>query len=296
MLHIRIKWIIIGIIILGCLLAILYWAYPKEPILTIYLSREKRTVRIPLERYVAGVVAAEMPSCFAMEALKAQAVIARTYALKNRNISKHNNVADLCDDPAHCQAYKSLDADVNLGVKVKAWTAALSTKGQVIVYRGHLAEAVYHSTCGGHTENASWVWQSEVPYLKGVPCHTDKHSPFYRQTIQLPKKSLMGLLKLDPAKPLNPKITERTPSGRAYEVSLGGNSYKAVYLRKVLNLPSTYFEVEEKEDALVFGVKGWGHGVGLCQYGADGLARSGFDYIQILQYYYPGIDVYKFRY
>lgn len=172
----------------------------------------------------------------------------------------------------------------------------------VATYRGKLIEPVYHSTSGGRTEASSEVWKYSFPYLQSVVCKWDKQSPRYLNTAVMTISQVAQKLNTNlgsvpaasgGAKSLL-KVLERTVSGRVKTIRVGDKTYNGTEFRRLLGLSSTYIDWETDGDKITFKTKGYGHGVGLCQYGADGMARQGKSYQDILTYYYRGITVEKY--
>ncbi len=278
-------------------------------IVRVYLHGEDRIVKIQLEDYLVGVVAAEMPAEFPLEALKAQAVAARTYAVKRLGASGVENPlhqgADLCDDHRHGQAWLSrADLKERWGTlqyyryyyKVKQ--AVDETRGQVLTYQGQLIDPAYHASCGGRTENSEDVWKFEAPYLRSVPCPYDT-DPEPVQTVSYSleqvDQALGTTLAAIPAagKQNLPEIkaTEKTATGRPKGLLIGGRSFSAVAVRDLLGLRSTNFTWKVEGGEVAFTTTGHGHGVGLCQYGAKGMALHGYNYRTILGHYYSGVEI-----
>lgn len=275
----------------------------------VYLHDENRIEEMRLEEYVKGVVAAEMPAEFELEALKAQAVAARTFAVKNMIVFGGSGVgdhpgADVSSDPHQNQAWLSAAqlrarwGDANYD---RYWTkvsrAVDETRGLIATYNGEPINAVFHSTSGERTASAKEVWGFDYPYLQSVTDTWDKKSPRYTDSkeftiAQLEEKlgddiGVMAAMQ-NGSNPVS-QIIERTESGRVDKIRLGSKVLSGIVLRQKLDLRSTNFTVEVKGDKLVFKTIGYGHGVGLCQYGADGMAKEGKDFRQILTYYYTGI-------
>lgn len=276
---------------------------------TITLSMEKGVVaELPLEEYVLGVTAAEMPSSFHPEALKAQSVIARTYALwKSETGNDRHPESDLCTDAGHCQAYYGESAlrerwgSSYDDTYAKMKSAVDATAGQVLVYQDGLAQTYYHSTCGGRTASALEVWGEDIPYLQSVSCSHDSHAPRYRETFTIGLSELPWLLG-DGVSPCIavaegeevshvPTAEGKTESGRIQTVSYAGLLFDAKDFRTALGLNSANFTLEAKGDTLIVTTLGFGHGVGLCQYGADGMAKAGEDYKSILAHYYHDVSL-----
>lgn len=278
-----------------------------------------RVVELPLEEYVKGVVAAEMPAAFHPEALKAQAVLARTYVVRRLRLFGGAGVADgradISSHPAQGQAWldqRALRDRWGLIGYFRNWgkvsAAVEATAGQVLTYRGELADALYHSTCGGHTESAAEVWGREVPYLTGVPCDFCRHSPHYRTRVEVSLSDLKqgtvsgaasssasaatsaGASGTGSGTPVL-ALVESTATGRVKTLRVAGAVLSGTDARARFNLPSTWFTWQVEGDRVRFEVRGSGHGVGMCQYGADGQARQGRTYLQIINYYFPGTEV-----
>lgn len=262
---------------------------------------EGRIYRFDLEEYLVGVVAAEMPACFELEALKAQAVAARTLAARRMKRfggqgCQHFANADFCDDPAEHQAWLG---EVSLRKRWPGWSyfgyynkirrAVQESSGLIMIYQNRPIDAVFHSTCGGATASAKDVWNNEIPYLTRVKCDFDKHSPRYHNTFFFTWTDLERRFKIPGALFKNIKIESVTSQGRVSTLSLGKQLIKGNEFRSKLGLTSTCFSWKTNDSGLSLLVKGYGHGVGLCQYGADGLAKKGWRFHQILKYYYRGI-------
>ncbi|HBK85412.1 MAG TPA: stage II sporulation protein D [Firmicutes bacterium] len=292
----------------------------QQPEITVrlYVSSNKQLLNIGLEEYVKGVLAAEMPAKFHLEALRAQAVAARTYAVKRASVfggkgCNSHPQADLCDDPAHCQAWlpaAELQKQWGMLEYQSNWSkicqAVESTAGEIITYQGVAIDPLFHSTCGGKTEDAGAVWQQSLPYLVSVECPYCKHSPklkteqrysltAFASAIQALDGSIAVTAQSLRATPPNFSIAKKTATGRADTVSIAGKTLQATTLRYTLGLNSTRFTHQVEGDQIVFAVQGYGHGVGLCQYGADGMGEAGFDYRAILQFYYRGTQVTNIR-
>ncbi|MGI9953446.1 stage II sporulation protein D [Moorellaceae bacterium AZ2] len=312
----------VAVIILPSLIikGVSFWRSPVE------VKTEERLVRLydhvrgeiralPLEEYVAGVVAGEMPADFELEALKAQAVAARTYALKKMEEArakpdeKHPN-ADLCSDPTHCQAWVPEQALRQrygwwraLRYQRKIQQAVEATRNLVLTYQGQLIVPVYHSNSGGRTESAEAVWGYDIPYLQSVPSPWDREAPRFRNTItwslaEVDQKlgvnlAAVPVAALTPPKGQAIKVEEYTPTGRIKTIKIGDKTFKATELRQLLNLTSTDFTWQVEGDRITFISVGNGHGVGMSQYGANGMAKEGRNFMDILYHYYPGVKLEK---
>jgi stage II sporulation protein D len=285
---------------------------PAGPFVLLRLASTGTVLRLPLEQYVMGVVAAEMPASFELEALRAQAVLARTYVVGRMRAfggagDPDHSEADISDDPARGQAWldeAALRARWGVLSYAAYWRrieqAVAGTAGIVATYGGELIEAAYHSTCGGQTESSGAVWQSSLPYLAPVACGRCGHSPRFQQTTTLTWREVetklgpaAGALAVAASGGRTQLITvlSKTPGGRAAEVRVGDARVTGVALRAALGLPSASFAVRETAAGAVFTTRGFGHGVGMCQYGADGHAKAGLTYDQILSHYLPGVSL-----
>ena len=274
----------------------------------LYDTQARVVYRMPLEEYLVGVVAAEMPANFHLEALKAQAVAARTFTVKRLKCfggkgSKYHPDADLSSDPGEGQAWlgeKELRAKwgMRYGSNLARIQQAVNeTAAILLTYDGKPIEAIYHSTCGGVTEAAVEVWGKDYPYLHSVVCGTDGHSPKYRQTYRFTIQEAAAKLKIQAfqGKAITAstqgngilKMVGQTNTGRAQKIIFAGKEVSAEQFRIALGLNSPRIRYNINGKNLVITTIGYGHGVGLCQYGSDGLAQKGWSFSQILQHYYP---------
>jgi len=236
---------------------------------------------VDLEQYLYSVLGAEMSSNWPLEALKAQAVAARSYAL-NKVYTNRNPIYDV-DDTTTYQVYKGLETEAST-----THQAVEATAGQVMTYGGQVILAVFHSASGGHTENVEDIWASPLPYLRGVPDY-DAGAPVYEWTKDFSSVELSG--KISGVGNIIEMTPERvTPQGRIITMRVkgtgGSRSVSGKDLRKVLGLRSTLFSVEPTGYGFHIRGRGFGHGLGLSQWGAHNLALQGFDYQQILAHYY----------
>lgn len=250
---------------------------------------------LPLDSYLTGVLLAEVPASFHPEALKAQAVVSRTYTLRKLAHSKHVG-ADICADSSCCQAWRS-QKDMPLESIQAAAEAVRATDGLVLTYDGSLIEATFFSCSGGRTEDAVAVWGSDVPYLQAVdspledaPHNADTFSIStgeFAQAIRQasPEADLSG----DPSDWFG-SVTA-TPGGGVDTVEIGGVRFTGVELRSLLGLRSTVFAVNLSGDTFSFETRGYGHRVGMSQYGAQAMALTGSSYSDILLHYYTGVSL-----
>lgn len=246
-------------------------------------------VSMELDEYLVGVVGAEMPASFNIEALKAQAIVARTYTLKTINSGKK-----LSDDNS-TQNYKSNEELKNTWGSSyntyynKVRSAVIDTKGIVIKYNSGLIDALYHSTSNGYTEDASNVWKNSVPYLKSVSSEYDTTNKNFIYNKFISYQDLSNKLGIPVSYSSNIEISEKTNSGRVKYLNIDGNIFNGVNVRTILGLRSTDFVFEKQETGINIITKGYGHGVGMSQYGANGMANNGYSYKDIILHYYKGV-------
>ena len=296
--------IFLGIICLIILIVISLQSCTKPrliepPSINLYLSADNKVISLGLEEYITGCVAAEMPASFELEALKAQAVCARTYAIR-KILDQHlyPQGADLSDDITTCQAYITEtefykrhphNSDQLYG-KIKKVVA--ETEGVVIFYKNKPIDALYHSTCGGQTASGKDSFGQEVAYLTMQKCPYCKESSYYRTEQVFSYGEFSKLMGISLNSNMNIIITNNS-SGRSSTVTIGNNTITTNIIRQKLNLPSNWLNISLKKNNLVIKNRGYGHGAGLCQYGANGLAKDGRDYKEIIRYYYTGVKLYK---
>lgn len=251
------------------------------------------TINIALEDYVIGVVGSEMPALFNSEALKAQSVAARTYALKKTSMgatltATTSDQVYKTNDQLKAMWGNSYDTYYN---KVK--NAVLATKGEVMTYNGNYIDALYFSTSNGRTEDPIYVWSYTQPYLKSVDSKWDIGTTFFNATKTISKSEISSKLGVNLTSISEITINSLTTGGRVNSVTIAGKEFTGVQIRTLLGLRSADFTVSESGNNIVFTTKGWGHGVGMSQYGANGMAKAGYSYSQILKHYYTGISIVK---
>ena len=264
----------------------------KENKTYVIIYRKKGTVeQIELEEYLVGVVAAEMPASFNNEALKAQAILARTYALKK--ISKGEKLTDTVSTQAYIdknEMQKKWSNDYNKYYN-KIVSAVNSTKGQVVKYNGNYIEALYHSTSNGKTESAKEVWGQDIPYLKSIDSSWDKKTSTYLKIENKGFNTLMKILGIDIDKNTNIEILSKDESGRVSKIKIEDKVYTGVEFRTLLGLRSTDFDIAITENGLEIITRGYGHGVGMSQYGANEMAKLGYNYKEIINHYYQNVKI-----
>lgn len=258
-----------------------------------------------LGAYLLGVVRAEMPASFEPQALRAQAVAARTYTLYKIQTGGNHGNADICTDSTCCQAYIAEEkARSNWGGDADAYEAKIEaavqeTDGETALYGGLPILAVFHSSSAGMTRAAGEVWVSDLPYLQSVSSPEERDSiPNYFSRVEFTagefkEKFLAAHPEAQLTGALGSWLTNavRDAAGSVETLQVGGVTVKGTQLRSILNLRSACFEWEVQDGKLVFFVTGFGHGVGMSQYGANAMAKSGEDYKTIVTHYYPGVSV-----
>ena len=260
---------------------------------------------VTMSDWLPGVVAGEMPALFEEEALKAQAVAARTYIMYSMGREKPAHPeADVCDDPACCKAHST---DEELREKwgesyeenmARVLEAVRSTDGEYMSYGGEVIQAVFHSSSAGRTEDSAAIWQAE-PYLVSVESpETAEDVPNYVTSVTVSPEDFRAAVRAvhpeaefgeDPAFWLGAAV--RDASGRVESVDIGGTQVPGTELRTLFQLRSTAFTLDYTAEGFLFTVTGYGHGVGMSQYGANVMAEDGADYEEILTHYYPGAEL-----
>ena len=269
---------------------------PSESVksVTVPILAGERIVEMELNEYLTGVVLAEMPVSFELEAQKAQAVVARTYTMRAYKRGGKHDGAAVCTDSACCQAYISPEDYLSKGGtqdgvdRIRA--AVTATDGQVLTYDGELIEATYFSCSGGVTEDAAAVWGAAYPYLQSVESPGEEGADHYSDTVVFTAAQFENALNRDlsgsPASWFG--VTTYTTGGGVASMEIGGQVYKGTKLRSLLGLRSTAFTVKADSESVAITTKGFGHRVGMSQYGADAMAVLGSTYDEILAHYYRG--------
>ncbi len=281
------------------------------PIIRVYVSKQDKIVEMYFEDYIRGVVSAEMPAEFSVEALKAQAIAARTFAAGNMKIfgrsgcAKHPG-ADVCSD-VHCQAWISKDDRLKGWEAKKApeyWAkitrAVEETKGQIITYKGSLAGRIkYHSSSSGKTENSQYVFNYSEPYLVSVDSPDEETTPKLKTIVIMTKKEFIKrVLDLAPSTKISEKnlssqikILSLTDGDRVEKIKIGDKIFTGIDIRWAMGLNSASFMLTVDTKNVTFNVRGNGHGVGMSQWGANTMGKLGKSYKEILQHYYKGVEI-----
>lgn len=275
---------------------------------SLYIEKEDKILNLKVQDYLTGVLFAEMDPEYEKEALKAQAVAAYTFYLYTMEQQLKSPDPDLkgayiSDNPGSYQAYlKSTESKEKFGENYSAYlekiTAAISeVKGVSITYKGEPILSVFHSYNAGATEDAKTVWGESYPYLKSVPSQGDKLSPVVSELVTFTadeikeKMTKENTLSLDGDKAEWLGNVQQNEIGTVTSITFGGKEFTGAEMRKTLGLKSANFTVELKDDNFTFTVNGYGHGVGMSQYGADYMARQGSDYKEILSHYFTGVTI-----
>ena len=274
---------------------------------TIKLLHEKtgEVEEVALDTYLCNVVSAEMPADFELEALKAQAIVARTYTIYKIQNKKHEN-ADICDSSSCCQAWISKedrlakwDEAVRDNNCQKIEQAVNDTKGKIITYEGKPINAFFHSNSGGKTEIPVNVWGGTgYPYLQVVETAGEEGYSQYQSEAIFSQEDLINKLKtkyeditIDFNNDEDLKVLDYTDSGRVKTVKFGNHEISGTETRTLLGLRSTNFEIIKENENIKFSVKGYGHGVGMSQTGADSLAKEGKNCEDIIKHFYVGVEI-----
>ena len=268
----------------------------KKSDIKIKVKQEKKNkiIELDLEDYVKGVLAGEMPVYFDSEALKAQAVAARTYALKRIN---KNNVYDVVDTVMN-QVY--LDNETlkqnwgsNYQKNIKKINEAVdNTQGEYVDYNGVYADTLFFSTSVGNTENSEEIFGNKISYLRSVSSEWDEEvSPVYEQKYTFTREKFCSKLKMTGCDKIYIDILNETSTGRIKSIKINNKQFTGTGVAYMLGIRSNYFTVTIENNKVVVVTKGFGHGVGMSQYGAQGMAKNGYDYKEILVHYYQGTTI-----
>ena len=271
--------------------------YVTNNIIRVKNEKTNQITELPFEDYIKGVVAGEMPATFELEVLKAQAVASRSYAMyqmtatKDKEYDVVNTTANqvyLTDDELKENWKEEYPEKIN---KIK--TAIAETSGEYLTYQGQIVNAMFFSTSVGQTENSEEVFVSALPYLRSVDSKWDQQSPAYTDTYTFDLKEFYTKLNLPYNQTLTIEVTEKTSTGRTKKLKINGQELNGRDFASKLSLRSNYFTVVQNNDKVTITTKGFGHGVGMSQYGANGMAKEGYKYDQILKHYYQNTEIKK---
>lgn len=260
--------------------------------ITVYRSNGS-VINLNMTDYLIGVVSSEMPASFNLEALKAQSVLARTYALKAKQTGKK------LTDTVSTQSYIDMDQMKNKWGNSfntyynKIKNAVENTNGEYLSYNGNYIEALYHSTNNGKTESSLDVFGNYYPYLISVSSEYDKNASSYLRTINMPLDTISNKLGLNLNNDSVISILSYTDGGNIKEININGNNFSGKKVRELLGLRSADFDISISDNNANITTRGYGHGVGMSQYGANGMANAGYSYKDILSHYYPGTTLTK---
>lgn len=260
--------------------------------ITIYRSNGS-IINLNMTDYLIGVVSSEMPASFNLEALKAQSVLARTYALKAKQTGKK------LTDTVSTQSYIDIDQMKNKWENSfntyynKIKNAVENTNGEYLSYNGNYIEALYHSTNNGKTESSLDVFGNYYPYLISVSSEYDIKASSYLRTINTPLDTISNKLGLNLNNDSVISILSYTDGGNIKEININGNNFSGKKVRELLGLRSADFDISISDNNANITTRGYGHGVGMSQYGANGMANAGYSYKDILSHYYPGTTLTK---
>ncbi|MDU1540129.1 MAG: stage II sporulation protein D [Paeniclostridium sordellii] len=277
----------------------------EPPNIKVYNHKKGQVENLDIEEYLCSVVAGEMSPEFDIEALKSQAVAARTFTIYNKNTNKHKN-ADVCTDYKHCQEYKSKEELLNKNGQEwmnkyykKIQQAVKETKGHIVVYNDEPILPLYFSTSSGNTENSEEVFSTKYPYLRSVDSPYDKSAPKYASNIKINNSDFVNTIKKgypninisedNLSKKI--RIKNRSKGGSVNEIKVGNKNLTGRDIRNLFNLNSANFDLKFNKEYVDIVVKGYGHGVGMSQWGAQGMANEGYTYYEILNHYYSGTQI-----
>lgn len=266
----------------------------NETLIKVKQTNKNKIIEIDIEDYVRGVLAGEMPISFELEALKAQAVAARTYGLRRIN---SNNKYDVVDTVMN-QVYKDEETlkqtwgnnyDTYMD-KIKK--AVEETKGEYVDYNGTYADTLFFSTSVGNTENSEEIFGTKISYLQSVSSEWDEEvSPVYEEKNIFTRENFCKKLNLNDCSKIYVNVLEETSTGRIKKIEINNKIFTGTEVAYYLRVRSNYFYIYIENNNVVVKTKGFGHGVGMSQYGAEGMANNGYTYKEILEHYYQGTTI-----
>ena len=262
--------------------------------ITIKLKDNEEVLNIPLEEYIIGVVAGEVPATFNIETLKVQAIIARTYALKRYNKKNNYDLENSVSNQVYLSKEKMQEKwneKFDIYYK-KIQLATEDTRGLVILYDNKLIDALYFSISTGKTENSEEVFKNKIPYLRSVDSSWDKNITKIKDKKIISNDEIKKIFNIKD-KTLSIQVNKKTSIGNCKTIILNDKEYSCMDFRIKLGLKSTNFNIIQKEDSFIFETIGYGHGVGLSQYGANELSKKGYTYKEIINHYYTDVQIKK---
>lgn len=263
-----------------------------ETIVRVKRTETEEIQEIELYEYVFGVVAAEMPASFEIEALKAQAIASKNYVLRRINPERDYDV----DDTVRFQVFRDNDQlKEKWGANFDKHSARIrkaveATRGEYLHYNGNMVNTLYFSTSNGYTENNINVFGSELTYLRGVESAWDEKSTEISRETTMTRTEFLRKLELTGER-INITNVRRSETGRVNHITINGREFRGTEVRSSLGLRSTDFRIIVNGNDVNITTRGFGHGVGMSQHGANGKAKAGYDYRAILQHYYPGSEI-----
>lgn len=285
----------------------------KNEKISLLISSTGEKLELDFEEYIAGIVGQDMSPTYHIDALKAQAVASRSFILSKiasyneTGMPENHQGAILCTDYNHCHSWRSLEESKNFwdqrfaedyAEKVKK--AVNETEGEYLIYDGKPVKAYYHAVSSGKTENVKDAWGVELPYLKSVESTEDSRADGFRSRVFYPQKAFTSIIRgLNPETEISDDVSgtfgnaERNVTGSVAQIEIFGKTFSGREIQDAFKLRSTVFDVDFKDDKVVFDVKGYGHGVGMSQFGANSMAQSGKSYKEILLHYYTGVEIGK---
>jgi len=279
----------------------------KEKYINVYVKAEEKVREMEVSQYLKEVVSAEMPAEFEFEALKAQAVAARTYLERKKELNENDEAhkgAVICTDSTHCKAWiseeerrKMWNSEKNDEYWDKISRAVDETEDEILMYKGEIVNAVFHSTSSGKTENSADVWGNDVPYLKSVESEGDLFSPKYKSEFSCSEEEFKNKIteKVENAVSEAELFSDivRSEAGGIISMKVLGVDMKGTEFRNIFGLNSTNIQFQVENGFVHMSILGYGHGVGMSQYGADYMASQGYNYKDILLKYYQGTELLK---
>lgn len=264
----------------------------KEEVKKVSIKYNDDVVDLNLEDYVIGVVSCEMPASFDKEALKAMAVAARTFALYKINTNKNYKLSTTTKDQCYInndQMKKKWGNNYDKYYE-KISNAVLDTENQYMTYNDKIIISFYFSISNGYTENCENVFSQKLDYLVSVDSKWDKNYSYKKKSIKISESKFLNKLGINDKNINNIKI-DRSKTGRVNYITINNKKFKGTKFRQLLSLRSTDFNFKRENGNVIIETKGYGHGVGMSQYGANGMAKQGYKYDEILKYYYKGINI-----
>ena len=257
-------------------------------------TSKNQIVEVDLEDYVRGVIAGEMPISFDIEALKAQAVAARTYAVRRINKNKQYDVVDTVMNQVYLDndtLKKRWNSNYDKYIS-KINEAVSSTRGEYVDYNGNYADTLFFSTSVGNTENSEEIFGTKVAYLQSVSSEWDKEvSPVYEEKNVFTRETFCKKLNLNDCSKIYVTVLNETSTGRIKNIKINNKQFTGSEVAYYLGVRSNYFYISIENNNVVVLTRGFGHGVGMSQYGAEGMANNGYSYKEILEHYYKGTTI-----